>query len=142
MVPPTGCIFSAPLDHCPCFVALRQLHQRRTLTSPPRVRRPNSLLPSRRHNRTHYASLHASDVHHRTRQDSPTVIRNVLVHASPIHSLSSWHVHSCHRLLRTRLGTSFFSFRRQTLLATLHRLRRMAMGAFCWRLISVRASLP
>lgn len=122
MVPSAGRICDAWLDDRSYRLALRQLLQCRALASATRSCSPDPLLSSWRSYWTHHVALHASDVHNCACQDTKTILRDVLVHASSIHPILARHVHSCYRMLRARHGAANLAICRKRILGALYRI--------------------
>ena len=60
----------------------------------------NSLYPSRWHYRPYHASLYATHVYHSSCQNTPTILRDVLVHSPPLHSIHARSLHPRYWLFR------------------------------------------
>lgn len=131
----------AALDDCACQRTLCQLLQCGKISSEKRGGSTDPLHASRRNYRTCHAIMHAAHVHNRAFEDSTTKLRDILVYASLVRTVSVGDVHPCYRLLRARLAQPVLSICRTQLLESLSWVRGMAMGASWRRPLSLREAV-
>ena len=102
MVPQTVRIQPALLDHRTHRIALCQLLQRRAVYGQTGGCSSDTLHASWWNHRARHALVHAAHVHHGACEDPAAELRDLLVHASPVHPVLLGDVYSCDWMFRER----------------------------------------
>lgn len=129
MVSQAGRICYACLHNHPRLGPLCQLFQCRKSTATTSHSCTSPLCSARWCHGAYHASVHDVDVHNRSCEDTTAIIRDLLVHASSLHPILLGTLHTCGRMLRAGHCTGVLAVRWQALLAALHRIPRLEVGA-------------